>query len=276
MVENEKRRKQFEYERMLRDRILNSNKNDRPKLYRLVYADLFSTFPDHSVFIPDEQRKRIGKLKAGMITPLLKTPSDVLEVGCGRGDVLAELAWLGHRCTGIEPSVDMIELCSKEVRIFDGCADKLEFPDSSFDLVFSQQVLEHLHPEDVPSHFAEAFRVLRSGGIFAVETPNRTTGPQDISRGFTRVAQGLHLKEWSVGELLREFQQAGFRQVKGLLAPPVLARRAALVYEISRVPGCIKWIQDALLKLVPGLAFRTICGKAIGLEDVFLFARKPF
>ena len=275
MVRNERSREQFEYERMLRERILSCTKDVRPDVCASAYADLFAAFPDHSVFVSDEERIRIGKLNAGMVAPLLKAQSDVLEVGCGRGDVLLELARLGHRCTGTEPSVDMIELCSKEVKVLRGFADRLEFPDASFDLVFSQQVVEHLHPDDVPSHFQEAFRVLRLDGVFAVETPNPTTGPQDISRGFTRTAQGLHLKEWSVGELLREFQRAGFRHVQGLLAPPVLARRAAWLHKLSRVPGLMKWIQDGVLRLIPGLRLRTMCGKALGLEDVFLFARKP-
>lgn len=215
MVEIMKGRKQFEYERILRERVMTSSKIERTEIYTQVYAMMFSQYPDHSVFILDAERIRNGKLKARTLTPLLKVPSDVLEVGCGRGDVLAELTRRGHRCVETEPSHHMIASCTKEVRVLVGCADILEFPDSSFDLVFSQQVLEHLHPDDVSCHFDEASRVLRPGGIFAIETPNPTTGPQDISRGFTKIAQGLHLKEWSVGELLYQYNRAGFRQVNG-------------------------------------------------------------
>ena len=243
------RRRQYEYELRLREQVLNSSINERAAVYTAVYADLFSNFPDHSVFIPDEERQKAGRIKASLLLPLLSAPSDVLEIGCGRGDVLVEFKRRGHSCTGTEPSQEMIELCSKDIQVLIGCAHELDFPDSSFDMVFSQQVLEHLHPDDVPIHFKEAYRVLRHGGIFATESPNPTTGPQDVSRGFTKTAQGLHLKEWSVKELLNQYKLAGFKNIKGLLAPPFLVRRVPILHKISRVPGYVKWLQDGMLKL---------------------------
>jgi len=166
-------------------------------------------------------------------------------------------------------------LRSSDVTIQHGMAGRLEFADESFDLVFSQQVLEHLHPDDVPVHFEEAFRVLRPGGVMAVETPNKKTGPQDISRGFTRVAEGLHLKEWALSELSAVFYASGFTHVRGLLGPAFVARRSSLFHRIIQVPVMIKKIQDIFLGIVPGLRCRTLFGKMIGLEDVFLFGRKP-
>jgi SAM-dependent methyltransferase len=50
-------------------------------------------------------------------------------------------------------------------------AERLPFPDARFDLVFSDNVLEHLD-EPVPV-FREVFRVLRPGGLFLAKTPNR-------------------------------------------------------------------------------------------------------
>jgi len=171
----------------------------------------------------------------------------------------------------------MIGLCdpAKGVSVVFGTADRLEFPDRSFDLVFSQQVLEHLHPDDAPEHFAEGFRVLVPGGTMAVETPNRRTGPQDISRGFTPVAEGLHLKEWTIRELIRQFRRTGFVRVRGLLAPPFLARRSPRIHRLLRVPAAIKYAEDIGLLMIPGLRTRTFVGKLIGLDDIFLFGEKP-
>lgn len=212
-----------------------------------------------------------------MIYPLLKRNADVLEVGCGRGDVLTILASMGFNCTGVEPSEHMIKMCSQHpnCKVLYGTADSLDFPDESFDLVFSQQVIEHLHPEDVPRHFGEAFRVLRRGGKLAVETPNRRTGPQDISRGFARTAEGLHLKEWTIGELVHEFQKVGFIKIRGLLSPSFLARRSALVHRLTRVPIVVKYLPDLLLTCIPGLRFRTLIAKLVGLDDIFIFGQKP-
>jgi 2-polyprenyl-3-methyl-5-hydroxy-6-metoxy-1,4-benzoquinol methylase len=80
-----------------------------------------------------------------------------------------------------------------------GTATQLDFQAGFFDLVVSQQVIEHVHPEDVPIHLREVARVLRAGGTVAIETPNRRTGPQDVSRGFAVEAEGLHLREWRSG-----------------------------------------------------------------------------
>ena len=209
------RASQFQLERILRKRILLSSKEDRAAIVEQAYSELFERFPDHSVFLATrEEAKRKGRLGSGLIIPLSKRGSNVLEVGCGRGDVLMALAERGRVCTGIEISRHMLQLCDKlAVKVVQGDADSLCFPSGSFDVVFSQEVLEHLHPEDVPIHFAEAFRVLRPNGILAVETPNRRTGPQDISRSFTRVAEGLHLKEWTIRELIQQFQKAGFVKI---------------------------------------------------------------
>ena len=268
---------QFQLERILRKRILLSYREDRASIVEQAYTELFREFPDHSVFLTTrEEAKRKGRLGSGLIIPLSKRGSNVLEVGCGRGDVLMALAERGRVCTGIEISRHMLQLCDKlAVKVVQGNADSLCFPTGSFDVVFSQEVLEHLHPEDVPRHFAEAFRVLRPNGILAVETPNRRTGPQDISRGFTRIAEGLHLKEWTIRELIQQFQKAGFIKIRGLLAPQFIARRSEAVHWFTRVPAIVKYFQDFVLVFVPTLRLRTIVGKFLGLDDIFLFAKKP-
>ncbi len=272
------REAQFELERNLRTRILNSRREDRHSVTVAAYEELFRKFPQHSVFqVTDEERQQEGRLGAGMIVPLSRPGHSILEIGCGRGDVLLALARCGRRCYGVEPSQRMLSMCQahQQARIVFGTADELSFPDDSFDLVFSQQVLEHLHPDDVPECFAEAFRVIRPGGILSVETPNRRTGPQDISRGFTKSAQGLHLKEWSVCELVAQFRRAGFVGIRGLLAPSFLARRSTLLHRIARVPALVKYIEDIILGFIPTLNCRTLAGKLLGLDDLYIFAKKP-
>jgi len=268
---------QFQLERILRDRILLSVREDRAAIVEQAYTELFEKFPAHSVFLTtQEEAKRKGRLGSGLIVPLSKPGDKVLEVGCGRGDVLIALAELGRICAGTEISQHMLELCNdKGLKVVRGCADSIDFPTGSFDVVFSQEVLEHLHPEDVPRHFEEAFRVLRPNGILAIETPNKRTGPQDISRGFTRTAEGLHLKEWAIRELIQQFHRSGFVRVRALLAPQFVARRSQVIHRLTRVPSIIKYLQDFVLVLVPTLRLRTIVGKLLGLDDIFLFASKP-
>lgn len=276
--DHEQLKAQFELERQLRRRILNSAKDQRPRVVAQAYAELFDRFPDHSVFeVTEDERRRVGRRKAAMILPLARPGDRVLEVGCGRGDALWALAEAGLTCVGIEPSTHMVQMSGNipGVTIRTGMAEQLDFPDESFTIVFSNQVLEHLHPDDVWRHFQEAFRVLRPGGFLAIETPNRRTGPQDISRGFSPVAEGLHLKEWSFGELMRQIQFAGFIRLRALLVPPFLARRSACAFRLSLIPAGLKYPQDILLALVPGLELRTFVARLFGLNDLFLVGRKP-
>lgn len=268
---------QFELERVLRNKILCSSKEDCAAAIDAAYRELFEKFPGHSRLAGTLAAMEVGaRLGARLILPLSKRGSTILEVGCGRGAVLMMLAREGRICTGVEPSRDMLEWCQRNnVNAVPGVADRLDFPDDSFDLVFSQEMLEHLPPKHVPCHFAEAFRVLRPNGILSVETPNRRTGPHDVSRGFTRVAQGLHLKEWTVREVIRLFREAGFVEIRGLLAPQFLARRWEWIHRVTRTPAIVKYLEDLLLWFVPPLFLRTMVGKAVGLDDIFLFARKP-
>jgi ubiquinone/menaquinone biosynthesis C-methylase UbiE len=269
---------QFELERILRERILSSLKNERNAIVEQAYTELFEKFPDHTQLSTTNKKAiRKGRLKAALIIPLTKRESKILEVGCGRGDAITALAEHGRICTGVEISSDMLHLCEQRgLKVIRGFADHIDIPASSFDVIFSHQMLEHLHPEDVPGHFSEAFRLLRPNGILAVETPNFRVGPQDVSRGFARIAEGLHLKEWSFRELISLFQDAGFVKIRGLMAPLFLARRLMPIHRFCQVPWSVKYISDMFLAIIPTLPLKTIAAKLLGLDDIYLFAKKPY
>lgn len=273
-----RRFEQYLIEKKLRERILKSKKTERHEIIAAAYEELFISFPDHDVFhVSDKDRLRVGRLSAGLIAPLLPPQGRILEVGCGRGDTINSLSSMGFSCWGVEASQVMVKMARMQNNavVVQGMADQLEFDDGFFDCVFSQEMIEHMHPEDLPGHFREAYRVLRSEGFFSVETPNRTTGPQDVSRSFSNIAQGLHLKEYSVAELIRMFRDNGFINVKCLLVPQALARRSRIVHLLSRVPAEVKIIQDVFLELVPFKRIKPYIGKTIGLDDIFIFAKKP-
>jgi SAM-dependent methyltransferase len=86
--------------------------------------------------------------------------------------------------------------------------------DATVDLAYSNQLLEHLHPEDAQDHLQELYRVLKPGGSYVCVTPNRLTGPHDISLYFDETACGFHLKEYTMTELCDAMVQAGFRNIR--------------------------------------------------------------
>lgn len=93
-------------------------------------------------------------------------------------------------------------------------ADLSRYPDGSFDLVYSGQSIEHVPVEVADTVLAGAFRVLRHGGLLALDTPNARV---------TRLQQAEfidpdHKHEYTPDELEEKLERAGFDVVerKGL------------------------------------------------------------
>ena len=70
-------------------------------------------------------------------------------------------------------------------------------PPESVDVAYSNQLMEHLHPDDALEQLQGIWRALRPGGVYICLTPNRVNGPHDISQYFDSVATGFHLKEYT-------------------------------------------------------------------------------
>jgi SAM-dependent methyltransferase len=94
----------------------------------------------------------------------------------------------------------------------DGCS--VDVDAASVDLVYSNQLMEHLHPEDALAQLRNIYRVLKPGGKYLCITPNRLSGPHDVSQHFSDVASGLHLHEYDLKELLQLFASAGFAKFR--------------------------------------------------------------
>ena len=98
---------------------------------------------------------------------------DALDVGCGTGFLVFELAARGHRVTGVDFAPAMIAEARRKaadralaVRLEEADAEQLPFASTSFDLVISRHLLWTLpHPE---AAIDEWIRVLRPGARLVV------------------------------------------------------------------------------------------------------------
>jgi ubiquinone/menaquinone biosynthesis C-methylase UbiE len=104
---------------------------------------------------------------------------EVLDVGCGTGGFAREIARVaGARVTGCDRSERFLEhaqrLAGSSVRWIRADAERLPFEPGSFDRVLLSLVLHQL--SEPAGAVAEAFRVLRPGGIVLV----RTIAPEDV------------------------------------------------------------------------------------------------
>jgi len=98
----------------------------------------------------------------------------VLDVGCGKGFLIYELQKLvpGLEVRGIDISEYAIANAKEEIRPFltQGVAQKLPYPEKSFDLVISLNTLHNLYLFDLMRALREIERVKRGGSYLVVES----------------------------------------------------------------------------------------------------------
>jgi len=118
----------------------------------------------------EEIRKRVEQY-----LPIFANASDVLDVGCGRGEFLELLREQGIRARGIDVNAAMIEVC-REKGLDAETADALAYlrglPDASLGGLFAAQVVEHLEPRYLTQLLDAAYEKLRPGAPIVLETIN--------------------------------------------------------------------------------------------------------
>jgi len=169
----------------------------------------------------DGKTERICGLIAA-IHPGIKT---LLVVGCGNGVEAAILAEaLGAAVTGIDTQDDFDPRARKVADLRVGDALALDFPDESFDFVYSYHALEHIRQPAVA--IREMARVLKRDGGYWIGTPNRSRLLGYIGSKSASFAEKV---QWNINDwrarLTGRFQNAlgahaGFTaaELRGLLA----------------------------------------------------------
>jgi ubiquinone/menaquinone biosynthesis C-methylase UbiE len=108
---------------------------------------------------------RYDGVRDALVTFLTPGVSAALEVGCGTGHWLRELAGRAPLIAGVEPCGPMLVRArdtAPAAQLARGCAEQLPWRDASFDRIFCVNALHHF--ADRGRFFAEARRVLRPGG----------------------------------------------------------------------------------------------------------------
>jgi hypothetical protein len=90
----------------------------------------------------------------------------------------------------------------------------IDVPPDTVTVAYSTQLMEHIHPDDALEQVKNIVRSLASGGVYICTTPNRLTGPHDISVYFDEVATGMHMREYTASELVALFRGIGFSRVQ--------------------------------------------------------------
>jgi SAM-dependent methyltransferase len=231
---------QYEVERALAQRLRLAPREERRRLYRIVYDEFFSQFPAE----PRPARDAVA-WQVALLAPFLRPDSVFMEIGTGDGRLARDIAGRVRTVYAIDVSEAVSARLAEAENVRLILSDGVSIPvaEGNVSVAYSSQLMEHLHPDDAGEQLANVFRSLRPNGVYVCVTPNRLSGPHDVSKFFDPVATGFHLYEYTVAELARLFRDVGFSAVRVVLgargryasAPPApIIRFESLVARLPR------------------------------------------
>jgi SAM-dependent methyltransferase len=249
----------YRIERELADRLRHAPAAERGREYRDVYDELFRRVPHHPQLQQVESdaaaahRDHEIEQDLAFLRRFLEPGSVYMEIGAGDCVLTLRIAEEVAEAHAVEVSEtitrDLARPDNFELHLTDGT--HIPLSDGTVTVAFSDQLIEHLHPEDARAQLGEVCRVMAPGGVLVCITPNRLYGPRDVSEYFDERATGLHLREYSAGELRALLLDAGFDRVRfyagarGTFIPMPFFVIAAVESLLDRLPfGLRKKLAD--------------------------------
>jgi len=180
------------------------------RLWWLRHSYLSADYDQHAFYsrIPLQRwwHRRRYEIVLGMLEP---SPA-VLDIGCGTSMVIMALP----EAVGLEVAFKKLRyLRQLGRRLAQGGVARLPFRGGQFDQVICVDVIEHLPQGEVS--FSEMARVLKTGGVLVVGTPDYGSWLwRMLAWWLRRVPSGkanVHLSRWSSGELCEKLERAGFQ-----------------------------------------------------------------
>lgn len=207
-------------EKSIANRLKESSREERKLIYKTMYEELFNKVPDHPRLTrrnSEQLTAKANKDKFSLIHRFLDKSSVFVEFAPGDCRFAFEVANHVKYVYGIDISdqrnpTDNVPENFKLI-VYDGY-NLNEIESNSIDILFSDQLIEHFHPEDTKLHLELVHRILKVGGKYIFRTPHSLSGPYDVSVFFCDEAECFHLKEWTYTEiktLLMDLKYSDFR-----------------------------------------------------------------
>jgi len=216
----------------------------------------------HEEWVASEGEHLSRRLAAAFEIAAVEPGMNILDVGCGRGEIVRHCARLGAHVMGVDYATVAVkmtrDLISREAENMPqghmgvGRVDAkfLPFPNQYFDRVLMFDVVEHLYPWELHQAYLEINRVLKPDGRLIVHTaPNRwydqyaypivrlvrtTLGegakyPRNPREFGVSVNKDVHVNEQSLFSMGQGLKQAGFSSKVWLDSPPQNRKENALM-----------------------------------------------
>jgi SAM-dependent methyltransferase len=120
------------------------------------------------------RRGRIERHRLALLHRFADPRGQLFEIGPGHGSLAEQAVAAGWDYTAVEASPILVNvLKAKGLRVIEAWTPPMPMADASADVVYADQVLEHMSGIDAARAFtAEALRCLRPGGLFFVVVPD--------------------------------------------------------------------------------------------------------
>jgi SAM-dependent methyltransferase len=277
----------WELEKNLTKQLISSTPENRWETFERCYTELYEKLPWLNLLV-HQASKASHRDDLEVWKALIDSVSTrIYEVGSGKGEMINFLAQCGNRCVGTDVTRERGRKYSSDHRnltweVTDGVhLDKFTLRES-YDVVLSDQVIEHLHPDDLLDHFRSVYNILsRSGGRYIFRTPHVHHGPSDISKVFKcDKPKGMHLKEYTFAELCGVLRLAGFTKIGAVLRVPRRLRNIIKVQHISIASDYYLKYLLGVEKIISMFPTQTMRRSVVGMlryplfSSIFMVAQK--
>jgi len=181
--------------------------------------------------------------------PTLTGKGPVLDLGCGRGELLSLLEEQGIEGRGIDGSEQMVEVCRERglrAERADLFAALAAIPAGSLGAVVSFHVIEHLPPDSLDRLVRLAWVALRPGGVLILETPS----PMALAAGARNFwLDPTHKRPVHPESLKLSFELAGFDPIERLDLRPFPASEQLPELALAEFPAEQRELADRVNRL---------------------------
>lgn len=143
-----------------------SNSKEKPADYSI--NDPYSSYAGLD---EETRRKKAAKILSILQSQVKLKNCDLLDIGTGSGHIIQIIARECKSATSV--NINDERVVTEGYKFYKVNDVNLPFANESFDVVVSNQVIEHIPPQDV--HIKEIHRVLKKGGIAYIATPSKFT-----------------------------------------------------------------------------------------------------
>ncbi len=144
---------------------------------RYVHSSIVEEYNNSPHFNP-ENKARVSSILDDLVDEMAlngREPNQIIDFCCGTGFIVDLVKNSFARVVGVDVTqemLDKVDISSGNIELFNCAAENTPFDDNSFDMATAYSCLDHLL--NYEEFFAEAYRVLKPGGILYIDlNPNR-------------------------------------------------------------------------------------------------------